>query len=284
MRRQAPEGDPTRARLARAGIVTFALWLMTGAVLFSFMGRLHPRYLEAFTPAVAAVLGVSVATLAGLAAKRRLPAFGLAAGTAASVLIGLSFARLSPGWSGFTVAAVVLTVLACAAFAWTHGRAAGTRWSVVAASLAVCATSAHLSAVGATNAGTVGFMPAGQLDSLTRFLTTHRQGARYEFAAPNVTIGASVVVRDAQPVFMLTSLQGRPVKSAAQLATAVRTDQVRYALLGKGHCAGAGNQGGTCAPVVRWARAHATDIGKQAGVRKGLLYRLSAGNPRLLKR
>ena len=37
------------------------LWLLAGIALFSDMSRLHPRYTEAFTPAVAATLGIGLA-------------------------------------------------------------------------------------------------------------------------------------------------------------------------------------------------------------------------------
>ena len=48
-----------RVRLALlAGLM---LWLLTGIALFSDMSRLHPRYTEAFTPAVAATLGIGLA-------------------------------------------------------------------------------------------------------------------------------------------------------------------------------------------------------------------------------
>jgi 4-amino-4-deoxy-L-arabinose transferase-like glycosyltransferase len=50
--------DP-RGRLA-AGIV---VWLVTGLIAFSAMERLQSRYLEAFAPAVCAVLGLSVGVL-----------------------------------------------------------------------------------------------------------------------------------------------------------------------------------------------------------------------------
>ncbi len=34
--------------------------MLTGIVLFSHMIRLHPRYVEGFTPAVAAMLGIGL--------------------------------------------------------------------------------------------------------------------------------------------------------------------------------------------------------------------------------
>jgi 4-amino-4-deoxy-L-arabinose transferase-like glycosyltransferase len=52
-----------RARLARAGAAGLAVWLLTGIVLFSFVGRLQVRYLEGFTPAVAAILGTGTVAL-----------------------------------------------------------------------------------------------------------------------------------------------------------------------------------------------------------------------------
>lgn len=55
--------------MKRALGLGLVVWLFTGLVLFSEMTRLHPRYVEGFTPAVAALLGVGVAWLAGLAGR-----------------------------------------------------------------------------------------------------------------------------------------------------------------------------------------------------------------------
>jgi 4-amino-4-deoxy-L-arabinose transferase-like glycosyltransferase len=52
---------PLRSR-SGAPVAALALWLLTGYLLFSFGSRLHPRYLEAFTPAVAAALGAGLAS------------------------------------------------------------------------------------------------------------------------------------------------------------------------------------------------------------------------------
>jgi 4-amino-4-deoxy-L-arabinose transferase-like glycosyltransferase len=68
-------GPPAR----RAAGLGLAVWLLTGLVLFSHMARLHPRYVEGFTPAVAAMFGIGVAWLAGFAGQRaRWPALALA--------------------------------------------------------------------------------------------------------------------------------------------------------------------------------------------------------------
>jgi DNA-binding response OmpR family regulator/4-amino-4-deoxy-L-arabinose transferase-like glycosyltransferase len=73
-----PGGTPERA--VAAGLL---LWLATGLVLFSVMARLHPRYTEGFTPAVAAAGGIGLAwAIRGSLAGRALAAvcaLGLAA-------------------------------------------------------------------------------------------------------------------------------------------------------------------------------------------------------------
>ena len=46
-------------------LVALAVWLTTTYVLFSFIGHLQPRYLEAMSPAVAAIVGIASAYLLG---------------------------------------------------------------------------------------------------------------------------------------------------------------------------------------------------------------------------
>ena len=55
------ESGCARARMRRAGAAGLGVWTFCGIVLFSQMARLHPRYVEGFTPAVAAMLGIGVA-------------------------------------------------------------------------------------------------------------------------------------------------------------------------------------------------------------------------------
>jgi hypothetical protein len=51
--------------------VGIVIWFLTGLVAFSAMERLQPRYLEAFAPAVCAVLGLSLTVLWRAAARSR---------------------------------------------------------------------------------------------------------------------------------------------------------------------------------------------------------------------
>ena len=267
---------------SRAGVAAIGLWLVLGTVLFSMMGRLHPRYLEAFTPAIAATLGISVVSLAAAAGRRRGAAMALGAGTAVSVLVGLTFARAGSATTAVVIAAVLVAVVACLTIARTAA-GPGRTWSatligvvLVAVLAAPLTKSAHLASAHASDGGIAGAMPAAQVDSLSRFLKAHRAGAHYEFVAPAVAVAGPLIVHDTQPVLMLTSLYGRPLTSVKQLATAVRTGQARYALLGKGRCKRPGEHVPDCAPAVLWARSHSFDVSARAGVRAGLLYRLTS--------
>ncbi len=65
--------------LQRAATIGIFVWLATGLVLFSAMARLHPRYVESFTPAVAAMFAIGVHFLAGLPGRARLLALPIAA-------------------------------------------------------------------------------------------------------------------------------------------------------------------------------------------------------------
>ncbi len=57
---ESPQAE-LHARMRRAAAGGLGLWMLTGVVLFSHMVRLHPRYVEGLTPAVAAMLGIGLA-------------------------------------------------------------------------------------------------------------------------------------------------------------------------------------------------------------------------------
>jgi 4-amino-4-deoxy-L-arabinose transferase-like glycosyltransferase len=72
------------SRLARAGALALATWLLTGLIVFSLMRSLQVRYLDAFAPAVAGALGVGVVALG-----RRLRAPGWATVVALVALLAI---------------------------------------------------------------------------------------------------------------------------------------------------------------------------------------------------
>jgi hypothetical protein len=220
------------------------VWLLTGIVLFSAMTRLHPRYVEAFTPAVAAMLGLGVGWLASLRGNLRL---------AAAAPVAQTGARLA-------LLAATLTLLA------------------VELAVSVQALGGHTS-----DAGNVGALPSGELRALSAYLRAHQGGARYEVAAGAATSVASLIVRDGRPVMMLTTYAGRPFTSVARLRELVAQGEVRYAFLDsacgpRSAPATAGSTPATagCAPAARWVRAHGADVSSRAGLpRPGLLWRLA---------
>lgn len=277
LRDESPDPlSAAEARDHRAGAMFVGVWFISGVVLFSVMGRLHPRYLEAFTPAVAATIGVSLAWLCARAHRDRV----------ARVLLGIAVllsALLAPGVAVLrTPAAAVIAVAAAGAAIMLAvalprlPRTAGAVALMATASFAVLAvptsSALQLALAGSSSSGRPGYAPAGQVAALSRFLTTYQGGARYEVASTAVAKAGPLIARDGRPVLMLTSLYGRPLLTPPQLAATVARGEVSYLLLGRGTCA---RRAARCAPVVRWARRHATDVSRAAGQRPGTVYQLS---------
>jgi 4-amino-4-deoxy-L-arabinose transferase-like glycosyltransferase len=256
-----------RGRLQLAGAAFLGVWLVTGVGMLSMAQRMQPRYLEAVTPAIAGVLGAGVAWLAARARRRRGYAFALAAGAAVVAVAGVALVR-PPAWA--TVAAVA-GASACAMLAAAPRRtgAALAACALVAALSVPLASSVKVAREHRSNAGLALEAPP----ALSAFLISHQGRARYEVASATVFRSSPLIVRDGRPVLMLTSYHGRPLLSAARLAQLVAAGDVRYILMGSGDCAPTG-----CAPVVRWAHAHARDVSLAAGVGPpGTLFELSSG-------
>lgn len=70
-KQQRSSGKPAGAigRTRRWLVASLIAWLVTGYLLFSMMGHLQPRYLEAVSPALAAILGIATAYLLAHAAR-----------------------------------------------------------------------------------------------------------------------------------------------------------------------------------------------------------------------
>jgi 4-amino-4-deoxy-L-arabinose transferase-like glycosyltransferase len=249
-------GELTGTRARRAGVIAFGTWLVLGAGLFSAMRALHPRYLEAMTPAVAAVLGVAVAVLA------RRSAVVLAAGVVAAVVIADGFAHAPPG--GAELAALG-AVAACMAVRWR------TRLAPVAAALALLAlpagTALRLAEAGASDSGRPGYTLPAQTIRLSRYLQAHTRGLRYELASSSAAPAGPLIVRDGRPVMMLTRPFGRQLTPPGTVERAVASGQLRYALIARSTCR-------RCTPSVRWAIAHGTDVSRRVHLPRGSLYRL----------
>jgi 4-amino-4-deoxy-L-arabinose transferase-like glycosyltransferase len=258
--------------LRRAVGVGLVVWLLTGLALFSQMLRLHPRYVEGFTPAVAALVGIGVAWAAQPGARIRLlvlmVAFAAMVAYAAHLLYGM------PAIWWVVVAGAVGAVV----FAWFERVDTGAL-AVALALVAVLAipASASVRAVRrhVSSAGNVGAMAPEELNALSSYLRAHRSGAKYELAMDSATKAAALIVRDGLPVLMLTTYQGQTLTTVAQLKLAVARGEVHYALLTTFCGARTPRSDAACSPPAVWVRAHGKDVSKQAGLeRAGLLWRL----------
>jgi 4-amino-4-deoxy-L-arabinose transferase-like glycosyltransferase len=256
-------------RLQLAGAVFFGTWLVLGVGLMSHMQRLQPRYLEAATPAIAAAVGIGLLWLVRAARDSRTLGSAALVVAVAAAAVGGALLAPAPAW------AVVLARAAGAGSAVVAARDRPPRATALAvlglvavlavpASGAVTVASRHQS-----DAGVDLRTSPKQLAALSDFLIAHQGHARYEVTSPNVVRAAPLIIRDARPVLMLTSLYGRPLIHAARLHHLVATGQVRYALLGRSACPSKG-----CPDAMRWAVRHGRDVSKAAGQPPGTLYRL----------
>ena len=208
-------------RQQRATAIGVFVWLATGVVLFSQMARLHPRYLESFTPAVAGMIGIGIGLIAASGNRIRWLALPLTALLALPLVISIEAVK-------------------------THS----------------------------TDAGNVGGLAPGEQQALSAYVVPRQGSARYELAAGSATAVASLIVQDQRPVLMLTTYNGRPLTSIAELKLAITRREVRYAFINSLCGTHSTKTTSGCAPAARWVRTHATDVSRQAGLAPGLLWRL----------
>jgi 4-amino-4-deoxy-L-arabinose transferase-like glycosyltransferase len=151
--------------------------------------------------------------------------------------------------------------------------AAGALAAVLALPLASAVAVAH---GGVQVSGRTGAMPAARVAALSDFVRARTAGAGDELAVSAPAKAGPLIARDGRPVLILSDGQGNELVSPAQLAAAVDTGRVRYALLGDACTPQSGNERTGCLPVVRWARAHGIDVSRAAGQpRPGALYALT---------
>ena len=250
-------------RLQLAGAVFFGTWLVLGAALLSHMQRLQPRYLEAVTPAIAAVVGVGLARLVAAAhASRRGTALLVAA--AGVVAGGGALLAHPPAW----VAVVALAAAAGCALAWRR-RGALAVLGLLAVLAAPASAAVTVAREHRSDAGLPLRTDPARLAALSRFLIARQRPGGYEVASASVVRAAPLIIRDARPVLMLTSLYGRPLLDAAKLRQLVAAGQVRY-VLGRSSC-----RTKPCSEVMRWASAHSHDVSASAGQLHGTLFQLT---------
>jgi 4-amino-4-deoxy-L-arabinose transferase-like glycosyltransferase len=282
-RRQTFDLMPSRLRVRRAGAAGLVVWMLTGLALFSHMARLHPRYVEGFTPAVAALLGIG---LAWAATPGRLRAPAMAAGMLVTAYYAERLLYGTPAaWWIVLAAAVCASGFALAAALTAGGRASWLGAGALAMSLVAVLTvgvKADTTAISdkVSDAGFVGQLAGDVQAPLSAYLLAHRDGARYEVAAESATQIGSLIVKDALPIAVLTTYNGRVYTSIAKLKRMVAAGQVRYAYLSTFCTSHASSVNAACAKPVVWIRENGTDVSRRAGLpRGGLLYLLPRAKP-----
>ena len=226
--------------------------------------------------ATAALAALAVAL--SLGAHRRLDHIaraGLAA-LALWLIAGLAVTSAMPELRPRYLACVDPAVAACLgagiALAARHRLALGA--AVLTAILAVpAATSIAAVDHGTQDAGRTGALPQARVDALAAYL--RNAGAANELAASAPAKVGQLIASNGRPVLILSDGQGRQLVRPTQLASAVASGRIRFALLGDACTPSSGNALTGCLPVVRWAHVHGVDVSRAAGQpHAGALYAL----------
>jgi 4-amino-4-deoxy-L-arabinose transferase-like glycosyltransferase len=283
-------GEPQaelRRRMRRAAAGGLSLWMLVGIALFSHQIRLHPRYVEAFTPAVAALLGIGLAWVAAPRDERRSSRVRLGILAVVLAIVVYYGERLLYGyplewWLTLlgALGAIAFALLARAPLLPARARRmlapAGVMAMTLVAVLAI-PLKADFTAIAdrISDAGLVGELPGAQQHPLSAYLLAHQDDAFYEVAAESATAVGSLIVQDGRPILVLTTYDARVFTSVSKLKLLVAEGKVRYAFLNT-FCAGANRSvNPACSEPARWVRAHGTDVSIKAGLPQGgLLYLL----------
>jgi 4-amino-4-deoxy-L-arabinose transferase-like glycosyltransferase len=276
-----------RVRLRRATAAGLGMWMLSGIVLFSQMARLHPRYVEGFTPAVAAMLGIGMAWAVSPNGRLRLAVLSGTLLVTVYYAERLLYGRPGAWWIALAAAfgAVVFAILARVPGPPSPLRSllapAGVMAMALAAVLAI-PLSADVTAIEThvTDAGYVGALPTEQQRLISNYLRAHQGSARYEVAAESATAIGSLIVQDARPILVLTTYGSRVLTTVPRLQKLIAEGQVRYAFLNT-YC---GRHGGplnpACSAPAKWIRAHGTDVSREAGLSESkILWLLPGATP-----
>ena len=296
--RSAPEPvDPdARMRLAVAG--GLIVWVLTGIVLFSVQIRLHPRYVEGFVPAVAALLGIGVAWAATGRDRARLIALVVALAVTVYYVERLEYGRTGVWWISLAGALGALMFAALARLnpqelisdgpggpgSLRMNLIGGATIALTLVAVLTLPLSADITAIenNVTDAGYVGALPREEQHLVSAYVRAHQGGARYELAAESATQIGSLIVQDARPVVILTTYNARVFTRVAALRRLIAGGEVKYAFLNTFCGAGATfySNNAACSEPVRWIRAHGTDVSHAAGLSRGeTLYLLPGAKP-----
>jgi 4-amino-4-deoxy-L-arabinose transferase-like glycosyltransferase len=287
-RLRAPPQASAEQRIAWAATLGVVLWLLVGFVLFSFSAHTQPRYLEAFTPAVAIALGCALPVVVARARDLfgvyvLIATFAIAMAEGAAETASGKHGYLAISLGALLAAPTTLYVIAGFATRVRSGR--WPRWyHAIPVTLGLLGAVLALSAVrdvllirdhsGAQAAEvTIG---SSIVDPVSNFLRSHQGSTRYEAAFTATTVAAPFIVLAAKPVLLLTSINGQPFLTLRQLQRDHAEGLVRYVFT-QANCTVYVKTHAACSKAMHWARTHGRDVTAQSGLPakdKGLLYDL----------
>lgn len=266
-RARGPDGG-----VERALCVSLLLWLAIGVVLFSAMPRLHPRYTEGFTPAVAAVAGIGVAWALRDGLWERV--FTIVAALALTLYARYLLGASASAWQLTAIGAIA----AAAALLVRRERvrvpllAAGLGLAALALPLQVDASLIHNHEF---DSGRTGAMGAGDVRAISSYINARSAGTRYEFAAADPTEVAALILYDRRPILSLTSYDNHELLPIGRLRALVASGRLRFAVLDGGCNPASGAQTPACSAGADWVRRHGTDVSRRAGLpHSHVLYEL----------
>jgi 4-amino-4-deoxy-L-arabinose transferase-like glycosyltransferase len=270
-------------RLAGAFVIAGIVWAATGIAVFSLVSVLKVRYLEALAPALAAAVGIGLASLLELddrdASPRRASVAGLGVALACCCAYTFSLENAAIAWSAVALA---IGSVAAAAVARSDRRVSGVAGPLAAAlALGSCLLFAFhesLAAVQASrsDAGGLYTLPAGIQHKLSSYLGPRTVGVVDELAVDEPLGLAPLIIHDTRPILALTSFRGRPLTTLGELQSAVRSGAVRYALLYRCPI----HRRVSCTPTATWVRTHGANVTRDAKLPRWLvLYRLAPRSP-----
>jgi len=263
-----PRAPDERARRAFAAAIL--AWLATGFVLFSAMARLHPRYAEAFTPAVAASAGIGLAWALAHQRYRRLL---LPLAAAAFAIYALWLAGASAPAAALTLQAALGVIVAT-----LLPRLPYRSW-LIGGALAIAAIALPLrTAIGLVQAheydsGNTGVIATSEVNAISDYIAARRGHARYEFVVADPSSVGDIIIRDLRPILSLTSYNQHELLKVQRLAALVQSGAVRFAYIGGPCVPGDKLELPRCSPGAAWVRAHGVDVSREIGLsRPDVLY------------
>jgi 4-amino-4-deoxy-L-arabinose transferase-like glycosyltransferase len=272
---RGPPSDELRMR--RAGVAMIITWLITVSFALSVSTRLHPRYIESLTPAIAMALGISIAWLTRATRRKPLQA---AAAIAICCIGTIYFVATLQTTKHALIIAMVLTACAAVALALTRAIEPARRRSasisrnvrIAIAALILCTVLASPLAVSqrlaAASYSDSSYGPTDitkrQAEHYASFFAAHRGNARYQAVVRTPSQASALVVHNGLPVMLLQTVGRGEILSLPAMQRAIATGQVKYALLGQ-HCSGT-HLRRFCPSTARWIQTHELLIKRSVGL------------------